>query len=271
MPINPSVIAGAFGLGSNILTNLGSKKRERDKRFFDMQMEKNRREYDTKMWERMMAYNHPVEQMARLAKAGLNPNLIYGSSPGSAVGNVSSSPTGKAVTGQAPAFSIDNPMVPFMDAKVKQAQANNMNTSAMKNVAQANLGDAQTKKLQGTLSSDIIIAEEGAKQAKIKTFMDDLNKVAATIPGKGLIAKSMAEVDSAILNRNKLELEQSMYKYRDSLYKAGVKPDDPISVRAMASVLGLDLSKKLSKEDAEKIVDFMKDPWSYLTEVLGLK
>jgi len=49
MPINPSVIAGAFGLGSNILSNIGRKKRESDKRFYDYQMEQSRRKYDQAM------------------------------------------------------------------------------------------------------------------------------------------------------------------------------------------------------------------------------
>ncbi len=142
MPIGPAIpalMSGLFGLGSNIATNIGARRREADARKFNERMEKDRRAYDTKQWERQMAYNHPTEQMARLAEAGLNPNLIYGSSPGSAVGNAQSSPTGKAVTGQAPAYRIDNAMVPFMDAKVKQAQSNNLNTAAMKNVAGANI------------------------------------------------------------------------------------------------------------------------------------
>ena len=77
------VISGIFGLGSNIVSNIGAKRRERDARKFNERMERDRRAYDTKQWERLMAYNHPLQQMERLSQAGLNPNLIYGSSPGS--------------------------------------------------------------------------------------------------------------------------------------------------------------------------------------------
>jgi hypothetical protein len=274
MPIGPAIpalMSGLFGLGSNIATNIGAKRRERDARKFNERMEKDRRAYDTKQWERLMAYNHPTEQMARLTQAGLNPNLIYGSSPGSAVGNVSQSPTGKAVTGQAPAYKIDNAMVPFMNAKVQQAQANNMNTAAMKNVAQSNLSDAQTRKLQGTLSSDITIAEEGAKQAKTKTYMDRLQSIAASIPGKGLIAKSMAEVDQAILGRDKQALEIAVSKLNSDLAKRGIKTNDPLATRVMATLLDIDLSKPLTKKHAKAIKEFMKDPWNKLYDIITLK
>lgn len=46
----------------------------------------NRR--DLKMWRMNNAYNSPEAQMARLKKAGLNPNLVYGS--GQLVGNTQS-------------------------------------------------------------------------------------------------------------------------------------------------------------------------------------
>lgn len=47
-------------------------------------------------WRRMNKYNHPSAQMERLKEAGLNPLMIYGSSPGSATGNTSNYPEYKA-------------------------------------------------------------------------------------------------------------------------------------------------------------------------------
>lgn len=53
-------------------------------------------QYDkaVEMWNRQNEYNSPKSQMARLAEAGLNPNLVYGS--GNVVGNTSA---------QAPTYS----------------------------------------------------------------------------------------------------------------------------------------------------------------------
>lgn len=89
-------------------------------------LEREARQWNLDQWHRVNKYNHPTEQMARLTEAGLNPNLIYGSSPGSAVGNA-----GAVAPGQAPKFSLNNPMIPFMDARVKQAQSNNMTADTM--------------------------------------------------------------------------------------------------------------------------------------------
>jgi hypothetical protein len=36
------------------------------------------RQWATEDWNRVNAYNHPTQQMARLREAGLNPNLVYG-------------------------------------------------------------------------------------------------------------------------------------------------------------------------------------------------
>ena len=52
--------------------------------------------------------------MQRLEEAGLNPNLIYGSSPGSATGNA-----GAVAPGKAQDYSIQNPVTPYFDTKIK--------------------------------------------------------------------------------------------------------------------------------------------------------
>lgn len=239
-PAIPSLMSGLFGLGSNIATNIGAKRRERDARQFNQRMEKDRRAYDTKQWERQMAYNHPVEQMARLTQAGLNPNLIYGSSPGSAVGNLSSSPTGKAVTGQAPNYSIDNPMVPFMDTKVKQAQANNMNTAAMKNVAGANLSDSQANRINSLLASEVKIAEEGVKKATMETFIKEFEKEGVK---NHYAAKVAAEAAKAIADGQIAEAKVPLAQLDKELAKLKIRPQDPLYLSIMARVYGVATNK----------------------------
>lgn len=51
---------------------------------------------NVEMWNMQNAYNSPVEQMKRFQEAGLNPNLIYGSTSSS--GNATSMPTYDAPT-----------------------------------------------------------------------------------------------------------------------------------------------------------------------------
>ena len=269
IPILPLLGAG-FQVGSNLLNRQFRRKEEKGRRVYEQSREKDRRQYDQAMWNKVNTYNHPLQQMERLQAAGLNPNLIYGSSPGSAVGNAQSIATGKQLQGQSPQYQMDNPMTPFMDTKVKQAQTNNLNTAAMKNIAGANLSNSQRNRLNGLLASEITMAEEGSKQAKTKTFMDALNKQAATLKGKGKIAEQMLKVETAIESKNKIQLENSVLKLKSDLAKRGIRDTDPLAVRLTATILGLDMSKPLTKEQAQEILDFMKNPWDKLTEIINL-
>ena len=154
------------------------------------QLEAQRRKYDQEQWERQNRYNHPIEQMARLKQAGLNPNMIYGSSPGSAVGNAGAIPAG-----QAPEYSLTNPVTGFMNTKVQQAQTNNLKaevmlkaTQSMKNTAEAGLTgskrallDSQSDDLISQTGSNATIAKlnalikGGTKESVIKQAMTKLN------------------------------------------------------------------------------------------------
>jgi hypothetical protein len=97
--LGAGAIAGIGALGSiagNLIGNIGAKKRQRESD-----------KYNRETWERQNKYNHPLEQMARLKAAGLNPNMIYGNSPGSAVGNAGSQ---QAASKAAP-YQMDNPVI----------------------------------------------------------------------------------------------------------------------------------------------------------------
>ena len=72
------------------------------------------------------AYNHPQEQMARLEEAGLNPNLIYGTSASGATGQAE-----KIAPAKAAPFKMDikNPMNNLLmhaDIKQRNAQIDNL-------------------------------------------------------------------------------------------------------------------------------------------------
>lgn len=71
-----SIVSPVGGVVSGIIQNIGQRKQQ-EKAF----------EHDVQMWNSANYYNSPEQQMARLEKAGLNPNLVYGN--GSVVGNTS--------------------------------------------------------------------------------------------------------------------------------------------------------------------------------------
>ena len=119
--------------------------------------------------------------------------------------------TGKQLQGQAPQYQLDNPMVPFMDTKVKQAQTNNLNTAAMKNIAGANLNNAQRTSIIKKLASEVTMAEEGSKQSKIQTFIKELEKA-----GK-------AKYYLANMAENEKKAEEYMNKHKNKIVENTTK------------------------------------------------
>ena len=223
----PSLVSGGLSalgsLASNLISNRQQRKRELD-----------RRNYDQEMWDKIQRYNHPLQQMDRLKQAGLNPNLIYGSSPGSAVGNAGAIPAG-----QAPQYQLDNPVQPFFNASVQQAQSNNLRadvmlkgTQSMKNLAEAGFTGRKIDQFNDTYSSIVDQASANATIAKIKADIQ-----AGT---KGYqIQQSMTKTNSDELA---LKLKQIDLDYAQQGYPKG------LLIPQIASALGFNLQTAKGRE-----------------------
>lgn len=90
-------------------------------------------------------YNKPVNQMARLREAGLNPNLVYGGGSGSVSGNLSTAPTGNYQTrGSGNLFDVLGGLLgaydTYQNARLKQVNADYADTQ--NKIAQHNLNSA---------------------------------------------------------------------------------------------------------------------------------
>lgn len=94
----PAIVGALIGGGASLLGSgisyWGQRKSQEEANRANLELAKYGYSKDLEMWNRMNQYNDPGQQMARLQRAGLNPNLVYGS--GSAAGNV---------TGQLPKFN----------------------------------------------------------------------------------------------------------------------------------------------------------------------
>lgn len=84
--LGQAALAAASGLGSGFQM-LGNMWQANQQNEWNRQSEQDARDFNYRMWTEMNAYNHPSEQMKRLREAGLNPYMVYGSSPSSATGN----------------------------------------------------------------------------------------------------------------------------------------------------------------------------------------
>lgn len=96
-------------------------------------------------------YNKPINQMARLREAGLNPNLVYGGNSGSVAGNLSTAPTGNYQTRGGNLFDVLGGVIGaydvFQSAQLKKANADYAKNNAeyvktQKEIAEHNLKSA---------------------------------------------------------------------------------------------------------------------------------
>lgn len=126
--------SGIAGLAGNLISQWMASKTAKRNTDMTIQANKQMAEYqyskDLEMWNLQNAYNSPEMQMARLNKAGLNPNLVYGS--GSVAGNTSGSmPKYNAPTLQynyKPAVDPGSAIAQYQDLEMRQAQIDNART-----------------------------------------------------------------------------------------------------------------------------------------------
>ena len=248
----PAVAGGALGLAANLISNKQQKKREQDRRLYDLEQ-----------WHRQNRYNHPLQQMARLKNAGLNPNLIYGSSPGSAVGNAGAIPAG-----QAPEYSLDNPVTGFMDARVKQAQSDNLRSSvnlntanAMKSISQSGLATSQTNQINKLLSGNLEIQQEDIKQKKIGTFLKVLEKAAMTNKDKGFIARYAAQTSKAIAEGDSAQANVELSKLNEFFAKKGIRPNDPLFMRIIGMIFNINYKEGTMDHKLKDIKTWTQNPF----------
>ena len=144
------IITGLGALGSSVISNLGAKRRQ-----------KTADKQNVAFWKMQNQYNTPKEQMQRLKDAGLNPNLIYGSSPAGASGSAGSIAPSKAAP-----YNIQNPVPPSNLLVASQIELNK--TQGTKNLADSAKSKADTSKIQALLGQQVKQLQIGNDIANIK-------------------------------------------------------------------------------------------------------
>ena len=250
----PELINTGFEIGTAALNRHWRRKEETGRRQYEQRREQDRRKYDQAMWDKVNKYNHPLAQMERLQNAGLNPNLIYGSSPGSAVGNAQSIATGKQLQGQAPQYQMDNPIGAFMNTKVQQAQSNNLNTAAMKNVSAANLGNAQEKRIKDLLAGDIKLQGAQIDKAEQEATMARLRSEAMSDEKTGIAVKYALETKNLLADNEIKNAQTEVQKLNKFLAQNGIRPGDPLWFRFFGTAFnyGKEITKEVRKSITEK-------------------
>lgn len=188
LPIIGPVI-GAFAQGSQ----------NRKNRRFTRQMYALQREHALQDWHMQNEYNSPINQMARLRDAGLNPNLVYGDGvTGNASGSARSSSVNE-MNQRAPDWGAVGNMAAssiamYQDIKLKEAQINNLEVD--------NTVKAQHAELMATdRMKRLLEIKTGNLDYDIKNSIKDYQIEFAKLQNRKLLAET-----STMLDRNEREI-----------------------------------------------------------------
>lgn len=216
MPINALVGAAALGAGVNALGSLfsGNQNYKNTKKLMAYQNQMN-----IENWKMENEYNSPGAQMARLREAGLNPSLVYAgntdntggsigtSSPASMAGNIDLSQVGTSAVNT------------YMNAKMNQAQLEQMQNQNDAIKAQIN------KTYQETMREMLGNRRESAYLGSYKE-MADLTVAAARANLEGTGIENMLRRTAIRLNDiNLVKIGSEI----DNLHRQGKAIDESIA------------------------------------------
>lgn len=229
-PQNTNNNMGGFGLGSaiggavsgimgGVATGMQMNNAKIDRRFaeqmqqqqFENQQALNQQAYDLnyRMWEETNA----EAQMEQLKKAGLNPALIYGKQ--GAGGTTGGQSGGSASAGQTPQTGAPLGMVQagaaiadiIANAKLKEAQANNLNK------------DAEVKEVQkGNIEADTGLKEANTLNVKSQTRLNNLAYDIGEATKEDQIDEIIYRVEG-IIKQNDLTEAEAERARKDTLLK----------------------------------------------------
>ena len=233
--MNPAVLAGLIGgigsLGSSLLTNKGALRRQQ---LADRQ--------NVKFWEMQNRYNHPVQQMERLRQAGLNPNLIYGSSVAGATGSASSVAPSKAAP-----YNIANPVPAGTNAAQTVSNINLQKSQGIKNLQDAAYTKSQKNRVDRLLDSEIKLYKARAEQTQASAIIDGL-KAKGLQEHEGEYIQSL--VDQFLITKSKkavARLEAEIANIQ------GLRPNDPLWYREIKKLV--DWLKSLTSTNIDNKVE----------------
>jgi uncharacterized protein YbcI len=222
MAIPGALITGLGSLASTFLGNIGSKSRQK---LADRQ--------NVDFWKMQNKYNLPKNQMQRLKDAGLNPNLIYGSSPAGASGSAGSIAPSKAAP-----YNFQNPVPPSNLLVASQVELNK--TQATKNLADSAKSGAEKAKINALLGDQV-------KQLQIG---NDIANIKLEVTGK----TKQSQINQIVANANIAELGAVVKQTEADYAKRGLKMD---TVGQLMTSLNL---SPINSED-QKIIRALIGAW----------
>lgn len=194
-----SLLNGIIGVGSQLLANNAAKNQQAREQEWSAEQAQINRDYQTsereaaqqwnlEQWNRENEYNSPAAQMQRAVEAGMNPNMLYGSSTGSVASSGQARTTGQSGSQAALPGSIAGSMLTSIAGSVNSYW---QNESLRAQTRGADI-DNETKGQRN--EAEIRAIEEGIQ----KTMAEKLNIDQNTHNLKET-AKNIAKLDEAQL------------------------------------------------------------------------
>lgn len=198
-----SGIGSLFGHNNNIDSAIAAQERENEKnRQYNLNLAKMQNQWNLDQWNRENAYNDPKAVMARMAAAGLNPDLMYENGAGSLT--AASSPD---MTAGAPSSPVD--MSPL---------ANKQTVGEMyQSIQQSMLNDEIINKTKQEGRKTGFEADSASVEAFYKAAKEqqELRVGETTIVLNSELANvSRKEADSLVVNMNKVAEETNLLMTR---------------------------------------------------------
>lgn len=198
-----SGIGSLFGHNSNIDKSIAAQQRENElNRQFNLKLAQMQNQWNREQWDRENAYNDPKAVMARMAAAGLNPDLMYGN--GAGMLTAASSPD---MTSGAPSSPVD--MSPL---------ANKQTVGEMyQSIQQAMLNDEVINKTKQETRKTGFEADSASIDSFYKAAREEqglqIGDTTITL-NKNLASLRRTEADSLVVGMNKIVEETNLLMTR---------------------------------------------------------
>ena len=199
----------------NVIGNIGRRKAEREAR----------------------DYNHPAAQMARLQEAGLNPNLIYGSSPAQAAG-----------TGQAPDYQMKISSQDILNTQtLRQITAQTQNIRAQSRLADMNAAAMAARipglQMESSLTGRRILSSIGQAEAATEKLKAETRSalIDANIKDEtqhAIITKAIEDSKIALLTKTGKEYQNEIDKVKARLAENNLTLNDSLLGRLVELIVG---------------------------------
>ena len=211
----------AGSLGSSLLSNRGAFRRQK---YAD--------DRNIEFWNMQNRYNHPLAQIERLRQAGLNPNLIYGSSVAGATGSASSVAPSKAAP-----YAINNPVASGVQAMLATSQKNNLNATTAKTLEDAGVSNLNKKLLGRNFNSLVELQSlEVRKRAQEALKLEIENEIKDKTKAD-TIAQAAENLALTKENLTNTEFQNRYWKVKASLAEKGINLSDKLWLRVVGLAL----------------------------------